>query len=50
MITIRRIRPGEGRLFREMRLKSLEESPSAFSTTFQYAVERTLESWREQAD
>ena len=34
----------------EMRLKSLQESPSAFSTTYQSAIERTAESWREQAD
>ncbi|MBN1348462.1 GNAT family N-acetyltransferase [candidate division KSB1 bacterium] len=50
MISIRRIRSGEGELFRELRLASLQESPSAFSTTYASAAERTLESWHEQAD
>jgi RimJ/RimL family protein N-acetyltransferase len=50
LILTRRIRPGEGELFRELRLASLKESPSAFSTAFESAINRSLESWREQAD
>jgi ribosomal protein S18 acetylase RimI-like enzyme len=50
MIAIRRICPGEGDLFRKMRLASLKESPSAFSSTYESAVNRTMESWCEQAD
>lgn len=50
MISVRRIRPGEAELFRTLRLASLKESPSAFSSTYESAVERTWENWREQAD
>jgi GNAT superfamily N-acetyltransferase len=50
MISVRRIRLGEGQLFKEMRLASLSESPEAFSSTYESAVQRTWESWCEQAD
>jgi GNAT superfamily N-acetyltransferase len=50
MISIRRIRSGEGQLFRELRLASLKESPSAFSSTYASAINRSWESWSEQAD
>jgi len=50
MLTVRRIRTGEGHLFRRMRLASLRESPSAFGATYESAQLRTLESWAEQAD
>jgi len=50
MITVRRLRLGEGELFKQMRLISLCESPSAFSSTYESALKRTPESWREQAD
>jgi RimJ/RimL family protein N-acetyltransferase len=50
MISVRRIRMGEGELFKQMRLTSLHESPSAFSSTYESAVKRTPESWAEQVD
>ena len=50
MITVRRIRIGEGGLFRQMRLTALRESPSAFGSTFESALRRSPESWSEQAD
>jgi ribosomal protein S18 acetylase RimI-like enzyme len=50
MITVRRIRTGEALLFKQMRLASLRESPSAFSSTFESAQLRSPESWSEQAD
>ena len=50
MITVRRIRIGEALLFKQMRLASLRESPSAFSSTFESAQLRSPESWSEQAD
>jgi RimJ/RimL family protein N-acetyltransferase len=50
MISIRRIHPGEGQLFKELRLASLKESPSAFSSTYESALARSPESWDEQAD
>ena len=50
MITVRRIRIGEGELFRQMRLTSLRESPSAFGSTYESALQRSPESWSEQAD
>ncbi len=50
MIRIRRIQKGESDLFKHMRLTSLHESPSAFATTYEAALTRSAESWREQAD
>jgi ribosomal protein S18 acetylase RimI-like enzyme len=50
VIFIRRIRSGEEELFRELRLASLKESPSAFSSTYESAIKRSAESWCEQAD
>ncbi len=49
-ISVRRIQPGEGELFRDLRLAALRESPHAFSFTYESAVERSPESWRDQAD
>jgi GNAT superfamily N-acetyltransferase len=50
LITIRRIRVGESELFRQVRLKSLQDAPYAFSATYESALARSPESWREQAD
>lgn len=50
MISVRRICAGEGQLFRELRLAALNESPLAFSTSYESASQRSEESWREQAD
>ena len=50
MIAIRRIQIGEAALFKRMRLASLRDAPSAFSSTYESASTRSDESWREQAD
>jgi RimJ/RimL family protein N-acetyltransferase len=50
MFSVRRIHMGEGDLFKQIRLSSLFESPSAFSSTYESAMKRTPESWQEQAD
>jgi RimJ/RimL family protein N-acetyltransferase len=50
LITIRRILPGEADLFKQMRLRSLQEAPYAFPATYEAALQRSLESWREQAE
>jgi ribosomal protein S18 acetylase RimI-like enzyme len=50
MATIRRLHPGEGLLFREIRLAALKEAPYAFGATYEPALARTAESWSEQAD
>jgi ribosomal protein S18 acetylase RimI-like enzyme len=47
---IRRIRIGEANLFKQMRLTSLQDAPYAFSSTYDLALSRSAESWREQAD
>ncbi|RYD27257.1 MAG: GNAT family N-acetyltransferase [Verrucomicrobiaceae bacterium] len=47
---IRRLNPGEADLYRTVRLESLKESPEAFASTHQLALERSEESWRQQAD
>jgi RimJ/RimL family protein N-acetyltransferase len=50
MITTRRIQPGEVELLKKMRLLSLQDAPYAFSSTYESALRRTDESWREQAE
>jgi ribosomal protein S18 acetylase RimI-like enzyme len=50
MVLIRRIRLGEAELFRSIRLAALREAPRAFGSTYDSALRRTPESWREQAD
>ena len=50
MVSIRRLRSGEGELFKQLRLDSLLESPSAFSSTYESALNRGSESWSDQAD
>jgi len=50
METVRRIRIGEGRLFKQIRLASLRESPSAFEATYESALRRSPESWSSQSD
>jgi GNAT superfamily N-acetyltransferase len=50
MIMVRRIQIGEGELYKRIRLAALRESPSAFSSTYESALNRTSESWSEQAD
>jgi ribosomal protein S18 acetylase RimI-like enzyme len=50
MLLIRRIQLGEAELFRGIRLAALREAPRAFSSTYDSALRRTPESWREQAD
>lgn len=48
--TIRRLNEGEADLYRAVRLESLRESPGAFATTYESALQRDDESWRAQAD
>jgi RimJ/RimL family protein N-acetyltransferase len=48
--TIRRLQVGEAELFKQTRLKALQEAPYAFSSTYDSALLRSEESWREQAD
>lgn len=48
--TIRRLNPGEADLYRSIRLESLKESPEAFASTYESALERSEDSWQQQAD
>lgn len=50
MITVRRIQIGETDLYKQMRLASLRDAPYAFGTTYDSALQRTAESWHEQAE
>lgn len=50
MRTIRRLYPGEGQLYRSVRLEALRESPGAFSSRYEDTIARSPESWAEQAD
>lgn len=50
MHTIRRLRIGEAALYRHIRLAALRESPEAFATSYESALERNDESWIAQAD
>lgn len=50
MITVRRIQIGETDLFKQMRLASLQDAPYAFGTTYDSALQRSSEFWRERAE
>jgi RimJ/RimL family protein N-acetyltransferase len=50
MKEIRRLRIGEGALYRSVRLASLRDSPQAFSSTYEDAFARDEEDWNAQAD
>jgi GNAT superfamily N-acetyltransferase len=50
VITIRRLQTGEVSLFKQLRLKALQEAPYAFPSTYEAALQRSAESWREQAE
>ena len=50
MKIIRRLRLGEGRLYRSVRLESLRDSPEAFGSKYEDALARSEESWDFQAD
>ncbi|MFK7851749.1 MAG: GNAT family N-acetyltransferase [Akkermansiaceae bacterium] len=50
MTPVRRLRLGEGNLYRQVRLESLKESPEAFGSTYENALARDIDSWSTQAD
>lgn len=50
MLSVRRIKIGEAELFKQVRLASLQEAPYAFSSTYESALQRSPQSWADQAD
>lgn len=48
MISSRRAEPGDVNLFREVRLRALQDSPDAYGSTYEGALKRDLASWEEQ--
>lgn len=50
MSTIRRLNIGEAELYRAIRLDSLRDSPQAFASTYESALNRDSDSWTAQAD
>ena len=44
-ITVRRVRAEDGRLLKELRLNALDDSPSAFGSTFLDEADRTDHEW-----
>lgn len=49
MVTIRRIRPGDGPLLREVRLQALQTDPDAFGASYDQTVSREAEVWEQMA-
>lgn len=49
VVTIRRIRAGEGEILRRVRLSALADSPSAFSATLEAEEGRSDHEWAERA-
>jgi GNAT superfamily N-acetyltransferase len=47
VLEIRRVHPDEWRELRELRLEALQDSPDAFWTRYEEAIERTDADWRE---
>jgi len=50
MSVVRRLGVGEWELYKSVRLESLRDSPEAFSSLYEDAVERSEESWVNQVD
>lgn len=50
MRVTRRLNPGEGQLYRAIRLEALLESPEVFSSRYEDAIARSPQSWADQAD
>ena len=48
--SVRRLGKGEGKLYRSIRLEALRESPEAFSSSYEAALGRDMESWAYQVD
>lgn len=48
MIVCRRATKNDVALFREVRLKALQDSPDAFGSTYESAVQRDQQSWEDQ--
>ena len=48
MITCRRATKNDVALFREIRLRALKDSPDAYGSTYDAAVERDMYSWEQQ--
>jgi GNAT superfamily N-acetyltransferase len=48
-LTVRRIRPDEGETLRTHRLAALRDTPSAFGSTYDSEVGRTLAEWTDRA-
>jgi hypothetical protein len=44
-VSVRRFAPHEWRLYRDLRLRALRESPDAFGSTFAREAERTDDEW-----
>lgn len=50
MTTIRRLQTGEADLFKQLRLRALQDAPYAFPSTYEAALQRSAESWHAQAE
>ncbi len=46
---VRRIRPDEGALLRSMRIRALEDAPTAFGSTIAQTLTYSMEVWEERA-
>lgn len=50
MMTVRRIRPGDGALLREVRLRALDSDPDAFGSTYEREISRTEDEWEKRVE
>src|SRR5215831_3118735 len=48
MISIRRVTSDDASIFRDVRLRALQDSPEAFGATYDGAMKRTEDSWQDQ--
>jgi GNAT superfamily N-acetyltransferase len=46
MLTVRRFTPDEWRLYRDLRLRALQDAPDAFGSTYEHECQRTDSDWR----
>jgi ribosomal protein S18 acetylase RimI-like enzyme len=45
LVTVRRIQPGDGPAFRDVRLRALQADPTAFASSYELEADRSPDSW-----
>lgn len=47
-IHVQELKPGDGLIWRDLRLRALKDSPDAFGMTYEVEVQRSDDEWQDQ--